>query len=201
VNLVRRPAVRLYTSALLVTIGAAAQAAAGSADALSRIQIDNFGQVNAHYFRGAQPKGSDYADLAALGIKTVIDLTRNGERGEERMVTSAGMRFHRIPMTTSARPDPAAVEEFLMLVNDPANQPVYVHCQGGRHRTGTMTAVYRMSQDGWTADRAFEEMKKYEFEKGFISHGALKGFVYDYYTGLQQAHAQQKSAAAGGFRE
>jgi hypothetical protein len=31
------------------------------------IRIDNFGQVNANYFRGAQPKGRDYADLAALG--------------------------------------------------------------------------------------------------------------------------------------
>jgi protein tyrosine/serine phosphatase len=70
-------------------------------------------------------------------------------------------------------------------VNDPANQPVYVHCQGGRHRTGVMTAVYRLTHDGWNADRAFSEMKEYEFAKG-LGHGALKQFVYDFYTTLMR---------------
>ena len=43
------------------------------------IRIDNFGQVNAHYYRGAQPVGRDYADLAALGVTMVIDLQRDGD--------------------------------------------------------------------------------------------------------------------------
>src|SRR5262249_49324783 len=63
--------------------------------------------------------------------------------------------------------------------------------QGGRHRTGTMTAVYRMTQDGWTADRAYQEMKQYKFE-GFPSHPTLKRFVYDYYTQI----AKSRPAAA-----
>jgi protein tyrosine/serine phosphatase len=65
------------------------------------------------------------------------------------------------------------------IVNDPANQPVYVHCVGGRHRTGVMTAAYRMTQDGWTADRAFSEMKQYKFGADFL-HPELKKFVYAY---------------------
>ncbi len=147
----------------------------------ANVQIDNFGQINNNYYRGAQPKGRDYADLANFGIKTVIDLTREFHADEQGMVERAGMRFYRIPMTTSDRPAPAAVATFLKLVNDPANQPVYVHCQGGRHRTGVMTAVYRMTQDGWTADRAYVEMKQYRFE-GFPGHPTLKNFVYDYYS-------------------
>ena len=39
------------------------------------------------------------------------------------------MTFHRIPMTTHETPSSAKVAQFLKLVNDPANQPVYVHCQ------------------------------------------------------------------------
>jgi tyrosine-protein phosphatase SIW14 len=62
---------------------------------------------------------------------------------------------------------------------------VFVHCQGGRHRTGVMTAVYRMTKDGWTADRAYQEMKQYRFE-GFPGHPELKRFVYDYYSALPQ---------------
>ena len=51
--------------------------------ALSKIRIDNFGQVNANYYRGAQPKDDDYADLAALGIKTLINLTSDDARDDE----------------------------------------------------------------------------------------------------------------------
>ena len=70
--------------------------------------------------------------------------------------------------------------EFIFkLVNDPANQPVFVHCAGGRHRTGTMTALFRMTQDGWNADRAYSEMKQFRFE-GFPDHPVLRKFVYAY---------------------
>jgi protein tyrosine/serine phosphatase len=95
------------------------------------------------------------------------------------------MRFYRIPLTTSDRPSETAVSQFLKLVNDPGNWPVFVHCQGGRHRTGVMTAVYRMTIDGWNANRAYDEMKQYHFE-GFPGHPVFKSFVFDYYTELNQ---------------
>jgi len=148
---------------------------------IANIRIGNFGRINSQYYRGAQPDDADYRDLAVMGIHTVIDLTADGRVNEQRLVEKAGMKFYRIPMTTSDRPSETAVAQFLKLVNDPANQPVYVHCQGGRHRTGVMTAVYRMTQDGWTADRAYQEMKQYKFE-GFPGHPVLKKFVYDYYA-------------------
>jgi tyrosine-protein phosphatase SIW14 len=123
--------------------------------------------------------GRDYANLAALGIKTVIDLQRDGDESERQFVESAGMKFYRIPMTTHEPPASETLARFLQLVNDPANQPVYVHCAGGRHRTGVMTAVYRMTHDGWTADRAFTEMKQYKFGADFL-HPEFKRFVYGY---------------------
>jgi protein tyrosine/serine phosphatase len=176
-----RHAGRLALVCLLAAVPSLARA-----QALSGIQIDNFGRINANYFRGAQPDRGDYSDLAALGVKTVIDLTRGGREDERGLVEAAGMTFYRIPMTTSDRPSDQAVAEFLKLVTNPANLPVYVHCQGGRHRTGTMTAVYRMTQDGWTADQAYAEMKQYKFE-GFPGHPVLKQFVYDTYDQIVQA--------------
>ncbi|HYN07220.1 MAG TPA: hypothetical protein VES67_07500 [Vicinamibacterales bacterium] len=47
-----------------------------------------------------------------------------------------------------------------------------------------MTAVYRMIQDGWSADQAYAEMKQFRFE-GFPGHPELKKFVYDTYAQLQ----------------
>ena len=165
--------------ALALTIPAAAQNAAFS---LSRIRIDNFGMINTNYYRGAQPKGHDYADLAALGVKSVIDLTDDdGMASEPAMVKSAGMKSFKIPMSTHVPPTQAQLAEFMKIVNDPQNQPVYVHCVGGKHRTGVMTAAYRMTNEGWTGDRAFSEMKNYKFGADFL-HPEFKRFVLAFKT-------------------
>jgi len=58
--------------------------------------------------------------------------------------------------------------------------------------------VYRMTQDGWSADRAYQEMNRYKFE-GFPGHPELKKFVYNYYSRLakaQPSNAAQKRAGA-----
>ena len=168
---------RLYTAVLLV--GALASTAAARA-AASPIRIDNFGRVNDNYYRGAQPEGRDYTDLAALGVKTLVNLTSDdADPGERAMTERAGMHYVQIPMTTHRPPTDAQLTQFMRIVNNPANQPVYVHCVGGRHRTGVMTAAYRMSEDGWTADRAFKEMKQFKFGADFL-HSEFKEFVYDY---------------------
>jgi len=177
-----------------VSAASAAPAAAATATALARVHIDNFGKVDDDYYRGAQPDGHDYEDLASLGVKTIIDLTRDGRRDEKAIVERAGMSFFRIPLTTSDRPPDAAVKQFLSIVNDPARQPVYVHCQGGQHRTGVMTAVYRMTKYGWSEDKAYDEMKQYKFET-FFGHPELRHFVHDYYEKLTPVASPVVAAA------
>jgi tyrosine-protein phosphatase SIW14 len=179
---------RTNTAALLLALSLASPVAARSGDTRSTVgtvntltvRIDNFGSVNQNYYRGAQPEGRDYADLAALGIKTVINLTSDDSQANEKaMVAGANMKYFEIPMTTHEPPTSAELAKFMSIVNDPANQPVYVHCVGGRHRTGVMTAAYRMTDDGWTADEAFKEMKQYKFGADFL-HPEFKQFVYGY---------------------
>ena len=127
----------------------------------SAINIDNFGRVAPTFYRGAQPDGRDYADLKALGIKTIINLTSDdADPAEQTMAEQAGIAYVQIPMSTHTAPTAEQLASFLRIVNDPASQPVYVHCVGGRHRTGVMTAAYRMTQEGWTSDQAFREMKQ-----------------------------------------
>jgi tyrosine-protein phosphatase SIW14 len=181
--LLNRPGLRASVVSAMFALSVAIPAAAQNVAAVSaapRIHIDNFGKINAKYYRGAQPQGRDYADLAALGVKTVIDLTDDdGEASEPAMVKSAGMQSIKIPMNGHVPPTPAQLAQFLKIVNDPASQPVYVHCVGGKHRTGVMTAAYRMVNDGWTSDRAFSEMKQYKFGADFL-HPEFKRFVYSY---------------------
>lgn len=151
-------------------------------------KIENFGCINPNYYRGAPPDRRDFADLQSLGIRTIIDLQNEGEADEQKIVESLGMKFYRIGLTAQSAPSPDQIAEFLSIVDDPASQPMFVHCAGGRHRTGMMTAIYRLTHDGWTADSAYDEMKQYEFEKGF-GHGELKDYVFEYQNRLAQQNA------------
>jgi len=202
---VRPPArlIRASTLAFLVACSLAPAAAGQTSQAglskvtndLSGIEIENFGRVNEHYYRGAQPDDDDYEDLAALGVKTLINLTSDDARANEQaLVEHAGMRYFQIPMTTHEEPTPEKIAEFLRIVNDPASQPVYVHCVGGRHRTGVMSAVYRMTHDAWTADQAFSEMKRYKFGADFL-HREFKAFVLGYRSDSAHAAAAQAIVA------
>ncbi|HEU4386514.1 MAG TPA: dual specificity protein phosphatase family protein [Blastocatellia bacterium] len=144
-------------------------------------EIKNFGRVSDSIFRGAQPRAKDYPVLAKMGVKTVIDLQREGDSKEQGLVEAAGMKFFRVPMSDTDYPKQEQIERALQLVSDTANQPVFVHCAGGRHRTGAVIAMYRMTHEGWDFDHVFAEMKQYDFNHGF-GHGAIKDYVYDQYV-------------------
>lgn len=150
--------------------------------------IKNFGKVNDNYFRGSQPSQRQLAALKAMGVKTIIDLRRDYVPEERHWARDLGLHYFNLPLL----PGRAATEEqtayFLRLVNDPANAPVYVHCRGGRHRTGALTAAYRITHDGWTAEQAFEEMKKYDFDDGLLGGPpAQKKFVFKFYEQHQKS--------------
>lgn len=145
----------------------------------SSIRIYNFAKVTDDYYRGGQPLGEDYGRLAALGVKTVINLTNedDGLAEEKAMVEQHGMKYLNIPMDTRKTPTDAQIAAFLAAVNEDGG--VYVHCVGGRHRTGVMTAIYRMTQDGYTGDQAFKEMKQYKYGPDFL-HPEFKEFVKEF---------------------
>src|SRR5882672_10806618 len=165
--------------AIVLAIGTAAVAKRHSDPAFSNIHIRNFGKMDARFYRGAQPDESDYKDLKALGVKTVIDLQDHPSSYEKRDVEALGMRYVNLPMSDSSYPKQDSIDAFLKLVNDPSTGVMFVHCAGGRHRTGVMGAVYRFNVNHWKLDQAYAEMKDYDFYTRF-GHGDLKTFVEDY---------------------
>jgi len=150
--------------------------------------IRNFGKVNDEFYRGSQPNQTQVAALKAMGVKTIIDLRRDNVPEERQWASEAGLNYFNLPLKSNQRANQEQTEYFLRLVNDPANFPVYVHCKGGRHRTGALTAIYRITRDGWTAEQAWEEMKKYDFNDTIFGGPAdQKKFVFDFYKNFVQA--------------
>ncbi|MEX2119799.1 MAG: tyrosine-protein phosphatase [Pirellulales bacterium] len=166
---------------LLVVLLAVA-AAVGGYFAFWRYHVKRFQEVRpAAFYRVAQPTEFGIRHLAErYGIKTMLSVQlydfrlRRGllDRGapsgdkESKYVASLGIRHVQWPMGAEACwpwVTPWQFEEFFKLLDDPDNLPVAVHCQGGRHRTGTLSALFRLEYDRWPVQRALDEMHAFDF--------------------------------------
>ena len=169
--------------ALILTLSVVSLAK-GHQNNFPNIKIGNFGQMDERFYRGARPKDKDYPALAALGIKTVIDLTDNSRSFEQPAVEAAGLRYVNVPLVDKSYPTAEQVNAFLKVVDDPATGKFFVHCAGGRHRTGIMAAVYRFNHDHWNFDQAYAEMLQYDFYTS-NGHGKQLDFIQDYWKQFQ----------------
>ena len=88
------------------------------------------------------------------------------------------MKFYNLELPPLSKPDFTQVDEALALINDPANQPVFVHCKHGEDRTGTVIACYRMTHDNWDDEQAITEAKK--FGMSFVQV-SMKRFIHKFY--------------------
>jgi len=180
-----RPLAALVFAVFAFSAASLAQEAAAPKLDLSSVRIKNFGQMDERFYRGAEPKKlEDFEALKQLGISTVIDLQAKPEPEEKGRVESLGMRYVNIPMVEKTYPTEGQVEAFMKLVDDSTTGKFYVHCAGGRHRTGAMGAVYRFNRYGWDFDRVYAEMKQFDFYTRF-GHGDYKRFVEDYWQRVQ----------------
>lgn len=127
--------------------------------------VENFGIVGPALWRGAQPSAEGFRELARRGARSVVNLREDHD--DAPLLEGTGLRYLRIP-SKAFRPERGNLARFLAFVRDPAHQPVFVHCAQGRDRTGYNVAVYRMAVEGWTADRAIDEMKAFRFNRIWI---------------------------------
>jgi tyrosine-protein phosphatase SIW14 len=201
-NIGRNPLRNVAVSFLAILILSVAAAAKGEqSQAFPSVRIKNFGQMDERFYRGAEPKGmEDIQALKQLGISTVIDLQEKPNRDERGMVESLGMRYVNIPMVDKAYPRPEWVAAFMKTVDAPSTGKFFVHCAGGRHRTGSMGAVYRFEKYGWGYDQVYAEMKQYDFYTSW-GHGDFKTFVEDYARQVQGRHVAPTTAAHVGSAE
>jgi len=112
-------------------------------------------------FRSDQPHGRLRAMLQRTGIRTVVDLRLRNEDPAIFEKTAArckavGVDFMNIPVSAVV-PDDLQVAAFLDVMRF-GRKPVLVHCEHGKSRTGIMVAAYRVVVEGWSAEKAVEEM-------------------------------------------
>jgi protein tyrosine phosphatase (PTP) superfamily phosphohydrolase (DUF442 family) len=123
--------------------------------------VPNFHKVCDNLYRGVQPTKEGFKELEKMGIKTVVNLRAFHSDANELKGTN--LKYEHIEMTTlhAAEKD---VVKFLKIATDPNQTPVFVHCQRGADRTGTMCAAYRVVVQDWPKEKAIEEMTKGDFK-------------------------------------
>jgi protein tyrosine/serine phosphatase len=85
---------------------------------------------------------------------------------DDDMLGDTGLRYFELK-SNAWHPEEEDVVRFLQIVRDPANQPVFVHCQHGSDRTGMMVAAYRMTVQNWDAADAMAELPNFGFHPAF----------------------------------
>ena len=131
----------------------------------------NFGVVPARgipaLYRGGQPRAcSELESLRALGVKSILKLNDSGahDSDEEVRATALGFRvlsldFNALTIGTAATC--SRVREALAFLEDPRNQPVFVHCTAGMDRTGYIVGLYEKTSLGTATAEVLEELHRY----------------------------------------
>ena len=140
--------------------------------------INNFGKVNDHLYRGAQPNAAGITNLKTLGVKTIICLRQTNDLWgpEKAEAANSGMTFINIPLSGNSRPRDGDVTRALSII-EASPGPVFVHCRAGCDRTGTIIACYRIEHDHWTGAKAQKEAKHYGMSP--LEFG-MKRFIADF---------------------
>jgi protein tyrosine phosphatase (PTP) superfamily phosphohydrolase (DUF442 family) len=116
--------------------------------------VANFGFVTTDVWRGAEPTSGGFRTLAAMGVRTVIDL----QEYDQSAKLPPGVRY--VPLRVSGwHADEVDTDAVLRAIAE-SPKPVFIHCHQGRDRTGLAVAAYRLSQGMSTAD-AIRELRRF----------------------------------------
>jgi hypothetical protein len=86
---------------------------------------------------------------------------------------------------------PRVIDDFLKLCDDPTNYPILIHCLAGLHRTGALTAVYRMEYEGWSVADAVRELRANGY--GDRKATTANDYIYEYLYLYQPRSRGQES--------
>jgi len=120
----------------------------------------NFGVVWEHKLsRSGMPTGdSGWTWLHEQGVRSIVTFRRENDVDYPRLGFPNTLH---IPLSKRIFPTESQARRFLSFIQDPANQPVHIHCEAGRDRTGMMTALARYAVDGWPLEKALAEARTY----------------------------------------
>lgn len=131
--------------------------------------VNNFGEVAPGIYRSSFPHAENMEHVRSLGLKSILTLVKT-PHSEEFLdyVEEKDIKHFRIIIPAHKNPSstiPAdTLLEALKIILNPANHPLLIHCNKGKHRTGCMVACYR-KLNGWTDAAIITEYRTFAGDK------------------------------------
>jgi protein tyrosine/serine phosphatase len=117
--------------------------------------VGNLYKINDNLYRGAQPTKQGMKNLKKLGIKTIINLRAFHSDTDE--IKGTRLLDEELSVKTWHIEDEDVIR-VLRIIRKKESGSFLIHCQRGADRTGVMSAMYRIVEQGWSKDEAIREM-------------------------------------------
>lgn len=126
------------------------------------VDLPNYQRPENSVLVSGQPSAEQLKMLQEIGVQHIVTLRPASELNwdEQAVVTGLGMQFHRIPVNGAAGVTTENAAELNALLETLNGQPVLLHCASG-NRVGALTALHYGQQQGYTADQALAEGKRW----------------------------------------
>ncbi|MFQ6035271.1 MAG: tyrosine-protein phosphatase [Sedimentisphaerales bacterium] len=129
--------------------------------------------------------------IKEYNIKTVVNL--RGERptegwyeAEKKLCKQLGVKY--VSIRFSSKPSKQRIEE-LLFVFDGAPYPIYVHCEGGRDRTGLASVIYLVDR-GKPVDEAFSHLTGWQYRNVLFTDRNIQRDFFKLYTDFCQNNGE-----------
>ena len=125
----------------------------------------NFALVAKGIYRGSYPNTSNFSFLKHLELKTILFLCpEDYSQPNFEFLKANNIKLITIPMEGNKEPfkkiPSELMDQALEVIADTRNHPIFIHCNKGKHRTGTVVGCFRKLQM-WSLTSIFEEYRRF----------------------------------------
>ncbi len=142
------------------------------AEPVPAIHFDNLYRIDEGVYRSEQPSAEGFSELWRMGVREVLNLRNHHDDGRK----AEGLPFvlHSVRMNAGKSVTDQFAEALRIIGR--RQGPIVIHCWHGSDRTGVVTALYRIVFQGWSRERAFDELSG----GGYGYHAFFYGNIRDY---------------------
>ena len=141
-----------------------------------------------------RPGRENFEHLVASGITCFIDLTEPGELPSyqhseasisHQPATPSKIQYHKFPIRDFSIPSQASMESILDALDEVLSEghQVYLHCHGGRGRTGTVVGCW-LVRHGMTGEQALTRIAELREDNESPETDGQREFVRRWKEGL-----------------
>lgn len=158
----------------------------------------NFAMVEAGIYRSGFPKKKNFPFLKRLGLKSILYLCpEEYPKNNIEFLESIGAKLLQYGVQGNKEPFVEIPEEVfieaLKAVFTPANHPMLIHCNKGKHRTGCLIGCLRKVQQ-WSLTVIFDEYRRFaEPKPRFLDQQFIELFDTSSLTELYDEFEENKA--------